>query len=115
MLSAGVVLGGIALWLRVTQPVAYHLDKDALVIERRRGSLRIAGRIEPHTEKARLGLRLGSGGLYGYRGRFRITGGGWTRSFATDVRRTVLIRVGGQRIVLSPIDPAGLVEVVRNA
>lgn len=115
MLSAGVVLGAIGLWLRITQPVAYRLDGDALVIERRRGSSRIAGRIEPHAEKARLGLRLGSGGLYGYRGRFRITGGGWTRSFATDVRRTVLIKVGGDRIVLSPIDPAGLVEVVRNA
>jgi len=115
MLSAGLMLGAIGLWLRVTQPVAYRLDRDALVIERRRGSLRITGRIEPHTDKARLGLRLGSGGLYGYRGHFRVAGGGWTRSFVTDVRRTVLIKVGRRRVVLSPIDPAGLVEVVRNA
>ncbi len=115
MLSAGFLLGAIGLWLRVTQPVAYHLERDALIIERRRGSSRITGRIEPHTEKARLGLRLGSGGLYGYRGRFRVAGGGWTRAFVTDVRRTVLIKVGGRRIVLSPVDPAGLVEVVRNA
>ncbi|MCX6411083.1 MAG: hypothetical protein NTZ81_01790, partial [Actinobacteria bacterium] len=46
MLSAGLLLGAIGLWLRVTQPVAYRLDRDALVIERRRGSLRITGRIE---------------------------------------------------------------------
>ena len=115
MLVVAIGLGGLALWLRYTQPTGYRLEADGLVIERRVGSTRISGRVERHVGKATLGLRLGSGGLYGYRGRFRITGGGWARSFATDVRRTVLIKVGGQPIVLSPIDPAGLVEVVRNA
>lgn len=115
MLAGALALGAIGLWLRATQPVAYRLDGDGLVIERRRGTTRIAGRIERHAGKATLGLRLGSGGLYGYRGRFRIAAGGWARAFVTDVKRTSLITVGGRSVVVSPVDPAALVQEVAHA
>lgn len=126
-LSAGEALGAallavlaaafaaIALVLRRTQPVAYRIEPDAVVIERRAGATRIPGPVEPHLERVTLGLRVGSGGLYGYRGRFRVSSGGWARAVVTDVRRAVLIRVGGRPLVLSPVDPDALVREVRDA
>ena len=112
MLVVAVVLGGLALWLRYTQPMRYRVEHDGLVIERRVGTKRMPGRIERYAGKATLGLRLGSGGVYGYRGRFRISSGGWARAFVTDVKRTSLITVGGRSVVVSPVDPAALVQVV---
>lgn len=116
MLVVALVLGGLALWLRYTQPMRYRVERDGLVIERRIGATRIPGAIERYAGKATLGLRLGSGGVYGYRGRFRIAAGGWARAFVTDVKRTSLITVGGRSVVVSPVDPAALVqEVVTHA
>lgn len=115
MFLAALALAVLALALRFTQPIAYRIEDDGLVIERRRGQTRIPGAVTPHVEKATLGLRLGTGGLYGYRGRFRVNGAGWARASVTDVRRSVLIRVDGRPVVLSPVDPAGFVEVVRDA
>lgn len=116
ILGGAFALAVLGYAMRATQPVAYRIEADALVIERRRGSeTRIAGAVAPFDGNARLGMRLGSGGLYGYRGRFRLGGGGWSRAFVTDVRRSTLIRVGGYPVVLSPVDPAALVREVRGA
>ena len=115
MLAGGALLAGLGLWLRATQPVAYRIERDGLVIERRRGSTRVEGRVARHVEDAVLGLRLGSGGLYGYRGRFRVNGKGWARAFVTDARRAALIDVGGRPTVVSPVDPAALVQEVAHA
>lgn len=116
MIVVAVLLAALAFQLRRTQPVAYRIEPDALVIARRNGGeTRLAGAVEPHVEKVTLGMRLGSGGLYGYRGRFRVSSGGWARALVTDVRRTVLIRVDGERVVLSPLDPAAFVAEVRDA
>ncbi|MGI9187509.1 MAG: PH domain-containing protein [Gaiellales bacterium] len=112
MLVVALALGGLALWLRYTQPMRYRVERDGLVIERRIGTTRIPGSIERYAGKATLGLRLGSGGVYGYRGRFRIAAGGWARAFVTDVKRTSLITVGGRSVVVSPVDPAALVQEV---
>jgi len=115
MFAAALLLAGIAILLRVTQPTAYRLERGGLVITRRRGERRLAGRVEPHLERATLGLRLGSGGLYGYRGRFKVSTGGWAQAAVTDARRSVLIIVGGRRVVVSPLDPQGFVAAVRDA
>lgn len=115
MLAGALLLAALGYAMRVTQPVAYHVEADGLVIERRRGETRVPGAIEPFDGKATLGMRLGSGGLYGYRGRFRLSTGGWSRAFVTDVRRSTLIRVGGRAVVLSPVDPEGLIREVRDA
>jgi hypothetical protein len=115
MLAAALALAAIGYALRLTQPVAYRIEDDGLVVERRRGETRIAGVVEPFDGTATLGTRLGSGGLYGYRGRFRLSTGSWSRAFVTDVRRSTLIRVGGGAIVVSPADPTAFVREVRDA
>jgi hypothetical protein len=115
MLGAALLMAGLALWLRFTQPVAYRIEPGALVIQRRRGERRISGRVARHAEKATLGLRMGSGGVYGYRGWFRVNGGGWARTLVTDVRRAVLIRVGGRPVVISPADPTAFLAEVPDA
>ena len=115
MLLVALLFGGLALWLRYTQPLRYRVEHDGLVIERRIGTTRVPGTIERYTGKATLGLRLGSDGVYGYRGRFRLSAGGWAHAFVTDVKRTSLITVGGRSVVLSPVDPAALVQEVAHA
>ncbi len=115
MILVAVVFLGLALQLRRTQPVAYRIEPSGLVIERRAGETLVRGSVEAHAEKVSLGLRLGSGGLYGYRGRFKMSTGGWARAIVTDMRRVVLIRVGGRPLVLSPVDPAAFVAEVRDA
>ena len=115
MLGGGLALVAVGLWLRATQPVAYRLERDALVIERRRGVTRVPGPIARHVAPATLGLRLGTGGLYGYRGRFRLNGRGWARAYVTDARRASLIDVGGRPTVVSPVDPEALIREVAHA
>ena len=41
--------------------------------------------------------------------------GGWAQAAVTDARRSVLIIVGGRRVVVSPLDPQGFVAAVRDA
>ena len=50
MFAAALLLAGIAILLRVTQPTAYRLERGGLVITRRRGERRLSGRVEPHLE-----------------------------------------------------------------
>ena len=115
MIAAALVDVALCLWVRRIQPVGYRLEPDCLVVERRRaGDLRIPGPLGAVTRQG-LGLRvLGSGGLYGYIGRFRLRGGGMARAFATDLGRLVVVAVGEASIAISPADPA-TVPGVRDA
>lgn len=115
MIATGLLIALLALWLRGGQPVAYRIEPDALVVERRRGQTRLVGVVRPHDEGATLGLRLGTGGIYGQRGRAHMSTGGWARTIATDLRRSALIRVGTVPVVVSPADPAAFVREVRDA
>ncbi|MGA0122687.1 MAG: hypothetical protein ACO3KD_06750 [Gaiellales bacterium] len=115
MITAALLLAGLALALRAGQPVAYRLEDGALVVERRRGATRLIGPVRPHEEGAALGLRIGTGGVYGHRGRIRLSSGGWARAQATNVRRSALVRVGPHPVVVSPADPARFVREVRDA
>ena len=115
MIVTGLLIALLALWLRGGQPVAYRIEPDALVVERRRGQTRLVGAVRPHDEGATLGLRLGTGGIYGQRGRAHMSTGGWARTIATDLRRSALIRVGTVPVVVSPADPAAFVRGVRDA
>jgi hypothetical protein len=79
------------------------------VIEARSRQTRIVGAVTS-AESAVLGLRLlGSGGLYGYLGWFRV-GRGRARAFVTDRRRTVVVVVGETHVAISPVTPADLLE-----
>lgn len=115
MIAAALLVALLALWLRGGQPLAYRIEPDALVVERRRGQTRLPGAVRPHDEGATLGLRLGTGGIYGQRGRARMSTGGWARTIATDLRRSALVRVGAVPVVVSPADPAAFVREVRDA
>ena len=101
--GAGVV--ALCAVYRRLQPVAYDLDGSGLEIERRgRASRRYAGLVASLPD-ARLGLRLaGSGGLYGYLGRFRLVGGGRADAFVTSRAATLILRVGDAVVAVSPSD-----------
>jgi len=90
---------------RGLQPIAYELDGTGLVIERRgRSARRYVGAVSS-MPTARLGLRVaGSGGLYGYLGRFRLAGGGRVSAFVTDRSATAIVRVGEAVLAVSPAD-----------
>ena len=101
--GAGVVV--LCAVYRRLQPVAYDLDGSGLEIERRgRASRRYAGLVASLPD-ARLGLRIaGSGGLYGYLGRFRLVGGGRVDAFVTSRASTLIVRVGDDAVAVSPAD-----------
>ena len=71
------------------------------MVEGRARVTRIAG-VVGSAAPAQVGLRLvGSGGLYGYLGWFRVDGER-ARAFVTDRRRAVVITVGGSQVAISP-------------
>ena len=90
---------------RRLQPLAYDLDGSGLAIERRgRPARRYAG-AGAAMPSARLGMRVaGSGGLYGYLGRFRLVGGGRVAAYVTSRAATVIVRVGDAVVAVSPLD-----------
>jgi hypothetical protein len=108
-----IALAALALILRFRQPVAYAVGEDGLVVVRRRGALRLPGALRSARARPFEGrdLRLlGSGGIYGYLGRFRLTGiGGGVRSYVTDGRHAVLVAVDDQKVLVSPRDEAGFI------
>lgn len=113
--GAGLLMGGIAVALAVLalacrrqQPTGYTVDEGGLVVLRRGGPRRFAGPLHGAAPRAfdRGDLRLlGTGGLYGYVGRFRLKPEGWVRAQLTSGRHGVLVSVGDQRVLVSPDDP----------
>jgi hypothetical protein len=104
--------GGLCVVYRRLQPAGYRVDDAGVTVERRSaGPYRVAGRATV-VPGARLGLRtMGSGGLYGYLGRFRLAGGatGPAKAFVTDRSHVVVVDVEGARVALSPLDNDSLV------
>jgi len=106
--AAAALNAALVVVCRRLQPVAYRIEPDALVIERRAARARIfRGPVgEPHA--GRLTARLiGSGGLGGYLGLFGLAGGGRARAYVTDRRRAVVVRVGERDVAISPADGLG--------
>ena len=119
LIAAGVVSGGVVLLAvavldgvlcvvyRRLEPVAYRVEESGVTIERRfAGPYSVPGHASL-VPGASLGLRtMGSGGLYGYLGRFRLAGAatGSVRAFVTDRSRTVVVDVDGGRVAVSPLD-----------
>jgi hypothetical protein len=118
MAAVAVGLAAIAIACRLRQPMGYAVEEDGLTVVRRRGSRRIAGALRAakprpfHPRDLRL---LGSGGLYGYLGRFRLADEGSVSSFVTDGRRGVLVDVGDRRVLVSPRDEAAFVRAAGGA
>jgi hypothetical protein len=114
MSAVAVFLAVLALALRQLQPMGYRLGADGLTVVRRRGTSRVTGTL--HGARSRpfesSDLRLlGSGGVYGYLGRFRLTGGdGRARSYVTDGRHAVLVSLGDQQVLVSPREEAAFIS-----
>jgi hypothetical protein len=117
LLVAGLVLLGLCLVYRRLQPMSYVLDDVGLEIRRRAAPPeRFAGEVAL-VSGARLAFRtFGSGGLYGYLGRFRLGGSasGPVRAYVTDRGKLVVLDLGGVRIAISPDDREALVELLVN-
>jgi len=111
--AAGVGALALAAAYRRLQPVAYGLDGSSLEIERRGAAARrYQGVVEP-LPGARLGIRIaGSGGLYGYLGRFRLVGGGHAHAFLTRRAATSIVSVGDEVVAVSPSDPDAFLSEV---
>jgi hypothetical protein len=100
--------------MRRSLPVAYEVDSGGVVVHRRSlADRRFAGAVWD-IRRGRLELRIaGSGGLYGYRGRFRAEGRS-VRAFVTDRDRVVLLVAGETRVAVSPDDPERFVAELQG-
>jgi hypothetical protein len=107
-----VVLGAICLAFR---PTAFVLDEHGLEVRRALRRRRIPAPLtaERVSLSALVGSRLvGSGGLFGYLGLFKLDGGARVGAALTARRSAVLVRGSGASVLLSPADPDGLVRAV---
>jgi hypothetical protein len=113
MAVVAVALAALAIGFRLLQPMAYSLAADGLTVVRRRGAFRVPGaprRAESRPFESRDLRLLGSGGLYGYLGRFRLSDIGSTGSYVTDGRHAVLLELGDGRVLVSPRDEAAFIS-----
>jgi hypothetical protein len=107
-----LLLGAICLALR---PTAFVLDEQGLEVRRALRRRRIpapltAERVSP---ASLIGARLlGSGGLFGYLGTFKVDEGDRVSAAVTARRSAVLVRGRGTAVLLSPADPDGLVRAL---
>ena len=107
-----LLLGAICLAFR---PTAFVLDEHGLEVRRALRRRRIPAPLtaERVSLASLVGARLlGSGGLFGYLGTFKVHGGGRAGSSLTARGSAVLVRGRGASVLLSPSDPDGLLRAV---
>ncbi|HMF05370.1 MAG TPA: PH domain-containing protein [Acidimicrobiia bacterium] len=112
LLLAALLDAGLGWWLRGREPVAYVLEDDSLVVERKSARPEQIRGVVRGAHRGSLGLRVaGDGGAYGYLGKFRA-GGETVSAFVTSRKDVVLVTVGGRRLALSPADPDGFIAAL---
>jgi hypothetical protein len=116
MVGAAALIAGLCVYYRRRQPLAYRIEPDALVVVERGDERRIPGPVS-NARDGGLGLRvLGSGGMYGYIGRFRLKDRkGPARAYVTDLRRVAVVDVGHGAVAISPQDKAAFLQEARDA
>jgi hypothetical protein len=116
MVGAAVLLFGLCFYYRRRQPLGYRIEPDGLVVVERRGERRIDGAVA-NPRDGGLGLRVfGSGGLYGYLGRFRLADHrGSARAYVSDLRRVTVVDVGAAAVAVSPADREAFTEEALHA
>jgi hypothetical protein len=116
MVLAAALVAGLCAYYRRRQPLGYRIEPGALVVVERAGERRIDGPVA-NARDGGLGLRvLGSGGLYGYLGRFRLAGRkGPARAYVSDLRRVAVVDVGDVAVAISPKDKAAFLQEARDA
>ena len=70
--------------------------------------------VEPHAMAKSIRM-MGSGGFFGFFGRFRNQELGNYQAFVTDRSRSVVLKFGSKTIVVSPHDPHDFVDKVNRA
>jgi hypothetical protein len=114
-LAAFVVLAVLGVACLAFRPTAFVLDERGLEVRRAVRGRRIPGPLsaERVAQSALIGSRLvGSGGLFGYLGLFRIADGGRVLAALTARRSAVLVRGGGSGVLVSPSDPDSLIRAL---
>jgi PH (Pleckstrin Homology) domain-containing protein len=112
LLLAALLDAGLAWWLRSREPVAYVLEDDSFVVERRSARPERIRGVAAGARRAQLGLRVaGDGGAYGYLGKFRA-GGETVTAFVTSRKDVVLVGVGDRTLALSPADPDAFIAAL---
>lgn len=112
-LPVAIVLGCLAFMVR-----GYVVTDRELIIQRLGWANRWplaqleSARVDP--QAMRYSLRLwGNGGLFAFCGWFRNRRLGLYRAFATDPKRSVVLRFRRRTIVVTPEDPAAFVQALR--
>jgi PH (Pleckstrin Homology) domain-containing protein len=116
LVAGALLLAGLCFYYRRRQPLGYRIAPEGLIVVERGGERRIDGAVA-NPRDAGLGLRIyGSGGLYGYLGRFRLADrAGTARAFVSDRRRVRVVDVGDGAVAVSPADPDAFCEEARHA
>jgi hypothetical protein len=110
--AALLVLGAVCMAFR---PRAFVFDGRGLEVRRALHGRRIAAPLtaERVPLSSLVGARLlGSGGLFGYLGLFKLDGGGRVSAVLTARGSAVLVRGSGSSVLLSPADPDGLLRAL---
>ena len=120
LLAAPLV--AVPLLAHAAMPVAYALDERTLYVERRlfrtvRLPLASLTEVSPLPRAALAGaIRVyGTGGLFGWAGRYRVRGLGSVSMCATNLERLVLIQRRHRRpLLISPADPQAFFRGLRR-
>jgi hypothetical protein len=114
VIGLAAAMAGIAAGCALLAPRAYVIEDGGLTVRRLLGAVRVDGplRVEPVEAKTLMGARLlGSGGLFGYQGLYRLDGARYAAALtARDRAVLVLGREGGA--LVSPDDREALLALV---
>jgi len=110
LLPLAIIFGGILFTIR-----GYAVTPDALLVQRLFWSTRLSlselhsAQVEPRA--MRWSLRtFGNGGLFSFSGWYYNKLLGKYRAFVTDPKRTVVLHLGGDSVVVSPAKPEAFVR-----
>jgi len=113
-----LILTGVWLYCYIYAPRSYEIRGNFLIVNFRIGSKRFGPIVSCQTTKGRViaGLRVfGNGGLFGYTGWYRNLRDGLHRSYVTHRKKLILLETkDGKKILISPGDPQGFVDGVKD-
>jgi Bacterial PH domain len=114
VIGLAAAMAGIAAGCALLAPRAYVIEDGGLTVRRLLGAVRVDGplHVEPVEAKTLMGARLlGSGGLFGYQGLYRLDGERYAAAL-TARDRAVLVRGREGCALVSPDDREALLALV---
>lgn len=116
-----IILSLTILFTYLYQPLGYEITNDQVEIHRRINKFYI-NRTEiisvktlSDTELGRSWRRMGNGGMFGYTGYYSSSKQGKMRWFVSQRKNyVVLMMQNGKKMILSPDDPNGFVEMYQS-